>query len=388
MRVFISTGEVSGDLQGALLIEALRRQADRQGIDLEIVALGGDRMAKAGAKVLTDTTQIGSIGLLESIPYVLTTIQLQRRVKRYLRANPPDVVVMIDYFGPNLGIGWFVRKRFPQVPTVYYIAPQEWIWSMGDRNTDRILQISDRLLAIFQGEADYYQKRGGNVAWVGHPLLDLMQQAPTRAAARQTLGIAADQLVVALIPASRQQELRYLLPNLFAAAQQVQTQVPQVQFWIPLSLASYRTVVEEAVQQYRLNAQVVMQQSQTVIAAADLAIAKSGTVNLETALLNVPQVVVYRLSPLTAWIAYNVLKFKIQFASPPNLVLMKEIVPELLQENAMPEQIARTAIRLLLEPEARSQMQQDYQQMRQALGEVGVCDRAAAEILAMQRRSV
>jgi lipid-A-disaccharide synthase len=382
--VFISTGEVSGDLQGALLVEALYRQAAAAGIELEIVAMGGDRMAQAGATLLANTSAIGSVGILESLPFVWSTYQIQRRVKAYLRQHPPDLVVLVDYFGPNLAIGRFVRSHLPAVPTIYYIAPQEWVWSLSPRNTERILQISDRILAIFQGEAAYYQKRGGTVAWVGHPLVDRLQTAPSREQARQALGIAADQLAIALIPASRRQEIQYILPILFEAAQQIQATLPQVQFWVPLSLEIYREAIEQAIQRFGLNAKLVTGQSQTVIAAADLALTKSGTANLEIALLNVPQVVVYRLSPATAWIAKHLLKFSALFVSPPNLVLMQSIVPELLQDDATPDRIAQEALELLLNPDRRQAMLTHYSQMRQQLGAVGVCDRAAQEILQMR----
>jgi lipid-A-disaccharide synthase len=386
LKIFISTGEVSGDLQGALLINALYRQAQTQGITLEITGLGGDRMTQAGATLLADTTTISSIGILESIPHIFSTLQLQRRAKRHLQTCPPDIVILIDYFGPNLGIGGFTHQVLPQVPTVYYIAPQEWVWSLSDRNTQRILSMSDRLLAIFKGEAEYYQKKGGNVTWVGHPLVDCMADAPTRSQARQALGITSDQLAIALIPASRQQEIKYVLPIIFAAAQQIQAKLPHVHFWIPLSLETYREPLERAIQQYGLQATLVSKHShssQTVIAAADLAIAKSGTVNLETALLNVPQVITYRLNGITAWIAEHILKLTIPFASPPNLVLMEEIVPELLQADATPERIAQEALEILSNPERRATMLAGYQRMRQELGEIGVCDRAAQEILSM-----
>lgn len=389
LKVFISTGEVSGDLQGALLIKALYHQALSQGITLEVTGLGGDRMAQAGATLLADTTTISSIGILESIPHIWATLQLQRSAKRHLQNDPPDVVVLIDYFGPNLGIGGFTHKHLPQVPTVYYIAPQEWVWSLSDRNTQRILGMSNRLLAIFKGEAEYYQKKGGNVTWVGHPLVDGMSAAPTRSQARQALGITEDQLAIALIPASRQQEIKYVLPIIFAAAQQIQAKLPHVHFWIPLSLENYRESLEQAIQQYQLQATLVSKQShssQTVIAAADLAIAKSGTVNLETALLNVPQVITYRLNNITAWIAKHILKLTILFASPPNLVLMEEIVPELLQTDATPEKIAHEALEILSNSERRATMLAKYQQMRQELGEVGVCDRAAQVIFEMVQR--
>jgi lipid-A-disaccharide synthase len=170
---------------------------------------------------------------------------------------------------------------------------------------------------------------------------------------------------------------------MFQAAQVIQAKLPQVHFWIPLSLEIYREPIEQAIQRYGLRGSVVSGKTQEVLAAADMAITKSGTVNLELALLNVPQVVIYRLHPITAWIARTVLKGSIPFASPPNLVMMKPIVPELLQEQATPENITQAALELLLNSERKQQMLADYQEMQQRLGEVGVCDRAAKEILQM-----
>jgi lipid-A-disaccharide synthase len=383
-RIFISTGEVSGDLQGGLLVEALHRRAQDLGIDLEIVALGGDRMAEAGAKVLGNTSAIGSIGIFESLPYILPTIKLQRQAKRYLQQNPPDVVVMIDYMNPNIGIGSFVRETLPHVPTAYFIAPQEWVWSLTSDNTKKIVGITDKLLAIFPEEARYYAEHGANVSLVGHPLVDRMQSAPDRAAARSALGIAEDDVAITLLPASRQQEIKYLMPVMFEAAQRIQAHIPNVHFWIPLSLEKYRRAIEKAISTYGLRASILDSSQGTstlmAIAAADLALTKSGTVNLEMALLNVPQVVMYRVNPITAWVAKNIVKFSIPFMSPPNLVLMKPIVPEFLQDDARPENIANAALELL-KPEVRQQMIAGYQAMRAALGEAGVCDRAAQEIL-------
>lgn len=383
MRIFISTGEVSGDLQGSLLIAALQRQVVAAGLELEIVALGGEKMAATGAHLLGNTSSIGSMGLFESLPYVLPTIQVQRKAIAYLKQNPPDLVVLIDYMAPNIGIGSYLEKHLPQVPIVYYIAPQEWVWSVSLRNTSRIVSFTDKLLAIFSEEARYYQENGAKVSWVGHPLVDRMENAPSREAARESLGIAPEQIAIALLPASRRQELKYLLPVIFQAAQNIQAKLPEVHFWIPLSLEIYRQPLEKAIQRYNLRATVVSGQQQEVMAAADLAITKSGTVNLELALLNVPQVVTYRLHPVTAWIARNILKGSIPFASPTNLVVMREIVPEFLQERATKENLTQAAMELLLNPSRKEQTLTDYDQMRQCLGEVGVCDRAAEEILQM-----
>ena len=379
-RIFISTGEVSGDLQGALLVEALKRHAVREKLELEIVALGGSKMAAAGATLVGNTSSIGSFGILEALPFVIPTLQLQQLAKQYLQKHPPDLVILIDYMKPNIALGSYIRRRLPEVPMVYYIAPQEWVWSSSPRDTAQIVEITDLMLAIFPEEARYFRSHGCKVVWVGHPLVDRMQTAPSRESARAALGISPQQTAIAVFPISRRQEIKYLLPTICQAAQQIQAELPEVHFLFSLSLEIYRQPVEQAIGRYGLQATVLSEKVQKVMAASDLAIAKSGTVNLELALLNVPQVVAYRLNPITMWIARNLLKFSIPFAAPPNLVVMKQIVPELLQEQATPEKIAQIALELLLNPSRRQQTLADYQEMRQCLGEVGVCDRAAVEI--------
>jgi lipid-A-disaccharide synthase len=252
-------------------------------------------------------------------------------------------------------------------------------------------------LAVFPEEARYFEKKGASVTWVGHPLVDRMRLTPTREESRAALGIEPDQMAIALVPASRRQELKYMMPIAFEAARQLQSKLLETAeshksnsqsplFWIPLSLEAYRPAIEAAIEHYGLRATLVSGQTQEVLSAADLAITKSGTVNLELALLNVPQVVFYRVSPFTYSIA-RLLKFSIPFMSPPNLVVMRSIVPELLQEQATAENIVNESLELLFNPERRQQTQADYQEMRQLLGEVGVCDRAACEILQLAGES-
>lgn len=381
VRVFISTGEVAGDLQGSMLIRSLRQQAAARGLEVEVIALGGDRMAVEGAVLLGDTRAIGAVGIFESWPYLIPTLLMQRRVKQYLQRHPPDLVVLIDYMGPNLALGQHIRQTFPQTPMAYYIAPQQWVWAFTARDTRRILNVSDRLLAIFPEEARYYQAQGGNVVWVGHPLVDRIPTPPDRLAARAKLGIPAEATVVTLLPASRRQELKYIMPTMFKAAQKIQAEMPTVQFLTPVSLKQFREPMAQAIRQYGLNATLLEGQSKDAIAAADLAITKSGTVNLELALMTVPQVVMYKLNPVSAWIAHYLLKISIPFISPVNLTEMKPVVPEFIQWQATPTAIAEAALELLLNEDKRRQMLTGYQSMRKALGEKGVCDRAADEIL-------
>ncbi len=379
--IFISTGDVSGDLQGSLLVTALKHLAPQLQLDLNIVALGGQKMAAAGAQLLADTTAISSIGIIEHLAYIGPTFQVQKIAKQYLKTTPPDAIVLIDYMSPNVGIGNYAKRVFPNVPVTYYIAPQEWVWATAENNTSKIVSFTDQILSIFPAEAQFFTEKGASVEFVGHPLIDRVAQIPDRHLARAQLEIADDEIAIALIPASRQQELKYLLPAIFAAAQQIQAQLPHVRFWIPLSRSGFQTEIERAIATYQLNATLVTDRADLALAAADLAITKCGTVSLELALLNVPQVVIYRVSQTTAWLAKHVLKFSIPYMSPTNLVEMKKIVPELLQDDANPERIAAESLELILNHTRREQMLADYAQMRLALGEPGVCERVAQQIL-------
>ena len=379
-RIFISTGEVSGDWHGAILIEALHERAALKGIELEIVGLGGDRMAAAGAKLLGNTVGIGSIGAVEAIPYILPTIMVQSDAKKWLKNSPPDVAVLIDYMMPNQGMGYFA-KRTLKIPVIYYIAPQEWVWSFDDKNTKAIAAFTDKLLAIFPQEAVYYDKQGTNVQWVGHPFVDLMAKVPDRAESRKQLGMADDDLIVTLLPASRTQELRSVMPIILKAAKIIQTKLPHVKFWLPLSLDRYRPTVEKLLAEYDIQATIISAQSQIAISAADLVLSKSGTVNLETALLNVPQVILYRVNVITAWIAKYIVRLKLPFISPVNLVNMESVIPEFVQDDAVPEAIAESALELLINPQARQNMLDGYASVRKSLGEKGAINRVADSII-------
>jgi lipid-A-disaccharide synthase len=380
--IFISTGDVSGDLQGALLVTALKRLAEKSEIDLNIVALGGSKMAAAGAKILADTTFISSIGVWEALAYVRPSLQARSLAKEYLKTTPPDALILIDYVDPNISIGKYARDLFPHLLIDFYIAPQDWVWPRQHKRAQLIVSFINEIFAVFPIEARYFTERGAKATFIGHPLVDRVATLASRDTARQQLGIKDADIAIALIPASRQQELTYILPVIFAAARQIQDRLPLVRFWIPLARPDFVDEIESQIKAYQLNATLVIEQADLVLSAVDLAVTKCGTVSLELALLNVPQVVVYRVSKVTAWIAKHVVKFAIPYMSPTNLVEMKSIVPELLQDAATPDRIASESLELLLNPERRDRMLSDYTQMRLALGDSGVCDRVAQAILA------
>jgi lipid-A-disaccharide synthase len=380
--IFISTGDVSGDLQGALLVTALKQLAEKSGIDLDIIALGGTRMAAAGATILADTVSISSIGVWEALAYIRPSIQARNLAKKYLKTTPPDAIVLIDYVDPNIDVGKYARSILPNIPILYYIAPQDWVWPRQHKRAKLIVSFINEIFSVFPIEAQYFTEQGAKATFIGHPLVDRVATIASREVARDKLGILDGEIAVALIPASRKQELTYILPNIFEAARQIQAKLPTARFWIPLSRPDFQAEIESQIQAYQINASLVTENADLVLAAADLAITKCGTVSLELALLNIPQVVIYRVSKVTAWIAKHVVKFSIPFMSPTNLIEMKAIVPELMQDDATPDRIAAESLELILNTARRDRMLSDYSHMRAALGDRGVCDRVAQEILA------
>jgi lipid-A-disaccharide synthase len=387
VRLLVSTGEVSGDLQGSLLVRALFDEARSRGLDLDVLALGGERMERSGARLIADTAALGAIGLLEALPFVLPTLQLQQRLRRALESAPPDAVVLIDYMGPNVSLGLRIRRRYPQVPILYYIAPQEWAYRLGDSGTTRLIGFSDRILAIFPEEARFYGSRGAAVTWVGHPLLDTLVDLPSRAEARAALQLGDGVPVLLLLPASRRQELRYLLPTMAAAAAELQRRHPGLEVLVPAGLACFEATLAAQLSGAGVRARVIPaadadRLKPQLCAAADLALTKSGTANLELALRGVPQVVGYRVGRVTAFLAQHLLRFSVSHISPVNLVLERRLVPELLQHTFTAETLVAAAEPLLAPASAERQtMLAGYDELRAMLGEPGVTRRAAAAVL-------
>ena len=391
MRLLISTGEVSGDLQGSFLVKALKKEAESRSLTLELIALGGPRMKAAGAELISDTSSIGAIGFFEAIPFLIPTLKAQAVVNSLFKLSPPDGIVLIDYMGPNIRLGNKVKKLSPKMPIIYYIAPQEWAWSLGEGGTTDLIGFTDKILAIFKTEADFYSKRGGVVTWVGHPMLDNLKQLPSRNEALRKLGLKENKKVLLLLPASRSQELKYILPTLLKAASLIQEYDPSIYVVVPAGLESFERFIQNALNKYNVVGKVISAKESddlkpVLFSAASLAIGKSGTINMELALHSVPQIVGYKVSKLTAFVAKKLLNFKVDHISPVNLLLKERLVPELVQEEFTPDSIFDLSIKLLKDKESISIMMDGYKRLRSNLGPPGVTDRAAKEIIDLVSR--
>ena len=386
MKLLISTGEVSGDLQGSLLINALKTNAEKRKIELEIIALGGERMQEAGAKLISNTSSIGAIGFLEALPYVLPTLNAQAKIDNYLSSSPPDAVVLIDYMGPNIRLGLKVKKKFPNIPIIYYIAPQEWAWRLGDSGTTDLISFTDKILAIFEEEAKFYSNKGGNVKFVGHPMLDFYRNIPTREESLRRIGLTSDQKLLLIIPASRKQELKYILPTLLKAAKLLQEKDPSITVLIPSGLNEFNELLNNSLKEYALSGRIILSNEVDdlkpfLFSAAHLALAKSGTINMELALNSVPQIVGYKVSRVTAFFARYLLRFNVKYISPVNLLLNKMLIPEFIQEDFKADKIFNAALKILEDNSTKEDIKLGYERLKDKLGKPGVTDRASKDIL-------
>jgi len=385
-KIFISTGEVSGDLHGSILANALFNEAKKRSIDLEIYGLGGERMRKEGVKILQDTTSISAIGIWEALPLIIPTIQIQKKFYKSIKKLSPNCLVLIDYMGPNIKIGRKLKSEKNSIPIYYYIAPQEWAWRVGNNSTTDLISFSDRIFAIFKQEATFYKRRGGNVLWIGHPMIDLIKKLPTKKDSRKILNLRANENILLIMPASRPQELRYVLPVFMQAARKLQQKYPNLIVYIPSCREVFDAKFRLALDKYNVQGKIVTQKDieelkTHIYSLTKLALCKSGTVNMELALYGIPQIVGYRVSRVTAFIAKKILNFKVKFISPVNLLVKKLIIPEFVQKEFKVKKIYNKACRIIDIKSEKSKISKGYTALKKELGQEGVVKRAAEEII-------
>jgi lipid-A-disaccharide synthase len=376
--VFVVAGEVSGDHQAARLIEMLRQARP----DIEIVGAGGGRMAAAGAHVLIDTTAWGLIGYAEA--YIRLPVFGLRylRLVRLIERTRPDLLVLVDFPGMNREL---VRRFSGRCPIVYYVPPQTY--GRRGRSASRMARAAVRLLAVLPFEADAYRRAGADVVYVGHPAVG--EQAPRTnggggiPSAHRARADDSGPLV-ALLPGSRVQEIRALLPPILDAARDLAARCG-ARFVLPLAARHLEADVTAAIAASGVPVHVADGRAAATLAAADAAIVASGTAAVEAACAGVPMVIVYRLSALTAWIARRfVVTTELDRCgfSIPNIVLGRRAVPELVQREVSGPRIARE-VEALLRPESAARARADLAEVCRRLGPPGAVARAAGEVLAV-----
>lgn len=367
----IVAGEASGDLHGANLVRAMHRLHP----DLVFSGIGGMEMAAAGVELIYDAQKLAVVGAVEVLSHFKDIHAARKILKKKMRQEQPGLLVLIDYPGFNLRIAKTAKKL--GIPVFYYISPQVWAWHSSRVKT--IGTLAERIGVILPFEEQFYRERGVTANYVGNPLLDSVRVEMSRDSICSRYEIDPDHKVVGILPGSRKKEISALLPTFLEAAKRMQKKY-QKHIVFLISLAS--TVTEEQLKENGLDAyrkcvdiRIVRQNRYDMMAACDAVMAASGTVTLELAILNVPMVVVYKISPMTYYLGR--LLVKVKYISLVNLIADAPVVPELLQDQGNPGSIELELAFLLFDEHSRHKMQDGLALVRHRLGGPGASDKAA-----------
>jgi lipid-A-disaccharide synthase len=359
MKYYLIAGEASGDLHGANLIKTLKTLD--QSADFSYY--GGDLMQAQGGNLKKHYAEMAFMGFLEVLLNLKTILKNIKKCKQDILAFQPDVLILIDFPGFNLKIAEFAKKQ--GIKVCYYISPKVWAW-----NQKRVLKIKrdvDKMFCILPFETEFYHKWGMKVDYVGNPLLDAISDFKPNSNFKSENNLG-NQPIVALLPGSRKQEINYILPQLLRMV----PLFPDYQFVIAGAPSFNKDFYKPYLGQ--LNIPIIFNAAYDILNVAHAAIVTSGTATLETALFKVPQVVVYKGNPISIGIAR--LLVKIKFISLVNLIMDKEAVKELIQEDCNAEELFRQTFNLM-EGSSRAQMLNDYEQLAITMGQPGASAKTA-----------
>jgi lipid-A-disaccharide synthase len=366
-RILMVAGEASGDALGACLAASLLR-ADPA---LELYGVGGAAMRAAGVDTIVDTAELSVMGFAELGREIGRVVGTFRRLRRELHDRSPDLFVPIDFPDFNLPLCRTAHKA--RVPVFYYVSPQVWAWRRG--RIDTIARTVRRVLVLFPFEEALYRERGIDAHFVGHPLVESLAATRSREDVRADVGVPAGKRMVALLPGSRRREVESMLPVMLEAVQSLEPDVvPVVAEAGQLAPGLVAGVIAARTGSER----VACRRGDTynLLAAADAALVTSGTATLESALAGCPMVVAYRMSAFSYALARRLVK--VPFIAMPNLLLDREVVTELVQDDVTPARLAAELRRVLGDEQLRERMREDFAAIRSRLACPGAADRAAA----------
>lgn len=334
-------------------------------------------MKDAGVEIIVPASEMGVVGLIEVFTRLHTIIHAHRKLKHLLKHNRPDLLILIDYPGFNLSLAR-IAKRYG-VPVLYYIGPQVWAWRRG--RIKKIIKRIDRMVVVLPFEKTYYKSNGVDVDYVGHPLLDAIPQSIDRRAVIRNLGLKDDYPIIGLLPGSRIEEVQALLPLMIEGIRLLSVHHPNIQCILPLASTVSSKLVESEIQKSSLPINISREDLYNTLSVCDLALVASGTATLETAMMEVPMIIVYRVSSISFWVGKRVVK--VPYIGLANLVAGRKIVPELLQDDVTPPRIAQEAQDILSNTQIREHMIEQLRNIRKRLGTRGASERAARIALKM-----
>jgi lipid-A-disaccharide synthase len=373
LTIGLVAGEASGDMLGAHLIAALKRRLPHA----EFVGIGGPKMASAGMHILFPMEKLAVRGYVEVLRHFREILGIRRKLTRYFKNNPPDVFIGVDAPDFNLNLEGALKRR--GVPTIHYVSPSIWAWR-GER-IRKIGRAVSHVMAIFPFEKPLYDAAKIPCTYIGHPLADFLPENPNRLAMREQLKLRQGTAVIAMLPGSRQSELHYMTELFIRTAQAISARNPAVHFLVPLVSRETRSYFEEAL--YRLGAQdlpltILFGHAHEAMIAADAVLVASGTATLEAALLMRPMVITYKMSPGS----FRIMKRKgyLPYVGLPNILAGNFVVPEILQDDATPENLAQALMNIVGDQVVNEKLSQQFADMRRQLKQ-NAAEQAVAAIM-------
>ena len=373
----IVAGETSGDLLGSQLIRALREHMPA----LRFVGIGGPRMEAAGLEAWYPLEKLAVRGYFEVLKHLPEILSIRRRLRRRLVSERPALFIGVDAPDFNLSLEESLKRR--GIPTVHYVSPAVWMWRR--ERLHKIKRAVTRMLTLFPFEPPYYERAAIDVAFVGHPLTDILAQLPRGAAARERLRLPLSAPVFALLPGSRQSELRHMAELFVDTAKRIHARIPEAFFLVPLATRETRTLFEIAL--YRSDAtdlplSMMFGHAQEAMAAADVVLIASGTATLEAALLGKPMVITYKMPRVSAWLLKG--KGYLPYYGLPNILAGEFVVPEFIQDDATPENLEQALLNVLADRSLKAALERKFAAMATSLRH-GAAEYAARAVLPLLR---
>lgn len=370
-RILIVTGEASGDLHGANLARAILSLDP----SARLVGIGGAGMRAAGVGLVEGVPQLDVMGLI-GLSAIRAVIQRVRAVRRVIKSEPWDLVVLIDNPGLNFHFAKIAKAAGRRV--LYYIAPQLWAWRPGRMKW--VQRRVDHVVVILPFEEDLYRRADVKCTFVGHPLLDAVSVGYDRAALRRRFGLNERAPVVGLLPGSRKGEIAMLLPVLLETAAKLAAEEPKTQFVLAQAASIDDNLVQPLVAKSPVPVRVEKDLASEVMAVSDVLLIASGTATLQAAVVGTPMILLYKTTPMTYLLARWLIRVK--WIGLVNLVAGRSVVPEMIQDDATADRLCREVRRLLTDQEAYNAMKRSLAEVRHSLGEPGASLRAAKVVLA------
>jgi lipid-A-disaccharide synthase len=365
-EIMLVVGEASGDMHGASLVNALLKRDP----NLTFFGVAGDQLQQTSFETLFTVSELTGMGLLELAGNIKNIVAAYRLLRRTLRTRRPNLLILIDFPELNLRLAKFAKRL--GVPVLYYVSPQVWAWRRG--RIRQIAQVVDQMAVVFPFEVELYKGHQMPVEFVGHPLLDVVRVSQEPDSTLREIGLKKEKPVIALLPGSRRKEIAYHLPVMVTAATELK-RLEQAQFFCVRASTLDRAELQKELDRAGFVIPIVEAGRYNAVNAADLVWAASGTATLETALLEKPMIVVYRVSWITYWLAR--LLVKIKYIGIANIIAGKAIVPELVQSDLSPERLVHESQAILNDHDARRTMIANLRKLREQLGSPGAANRVA-----------